>query len=116
MAKYKDFSIDTCDSIFESSNDIFFKAVGPTCAVLVDHGELPPFKESDHVQDGPGDGGVLGVQVDEEGVFVVHWRVFPAGLDVRHLQSVADGLDSADRGAVRRPEHGDHAQSQLVTH
>ncbi|TNN59060.1 hypothetical protein EYF80_030694 [Liparis tanakae] len=39
-----------------------------------------------------------------------------AGLDVRHLQSVADGLDRADRGAVRRPEHGDHAQSQLVTH
>lgn len=43
-----------------------------TCAVLIDHCQLPPFEESHNVQDGPGDGGVLGIQIDEEGVFVVH--------------------------------------------
>lgn len=44
----------------------------PTCAVLIDDRELPPFEEGDYVQDGPGDGGVLRKQVYEEGVFVIH--------------------------------------------
>lgn len=92
------------------------KTTGPTRAVLIDHRQLPPFEERDHVQDGPGDGGVLGEQVDEEGVFVVHRRVFPAGLYVRDLQGVADGLNGADRGAVGRAEHSDHPKSQLVAH
>lgn len=76
------------------------KTKGPTCAVFINHCELPPFEEGDYIQDGPGDGGVLRIQVDEEGVLVVDRRVFPAGLDVRDFQGVADGLDSADRGAV----------------
>lgn len=42
--------------------------------------------------------------------------MFPAGLDVRNFESIADGLNSADRGAVRRAEHSNHPQSKLVTH
>lgn len=87
-----------------------------TGAVLVHHRQLLPFEESDHVQDGPGYGSVLGVQVDEERVLVVHRRMFPAGLDVRHLQGIADGLNGADRGAVRWAEHSHHPEGQLVTH
>lgn len=93
----------------------WWKQRGPTSAVLIDHSELPPFEEGDHVQDGPGDGGVLRKQVDEEGVFVVHWRVFPACLYVRDFESIADGLNSTDGGAVRRAEHSNHAESELVT-
>lgn len=91
-------------------------SANPTCAVLINHRQLLPFEERHHVQDGPGNGGVLRIQVDEEGVLVVHRGVFPAGLDVRDLQGVADGLDGADRGAVRGPEHGDDPEGQLVTH
>lgn len=87
-----------------------------TCAVLVHHRQLLPFEESHDVQDGPGNGGVFGIQVDEEGVFVVHRRVFPAGLDVRDLQRVTDGLDGADRGTVRGPEHSDDPEGKLVAH
>lgn len=76
---------------------VFQKEGDATCAVLVDHRQLLPFEEGHHVQDGPGDGGVLRVEVDEERVLVVHRRVFPAGLYVRDLQGVADGLDRADR-------------------
>lgn len=93
-----------------------FKSANPTCAVLINHRQLLPFEEGHDVQDGPGNGGVFRIQVDEEGVFVVHRRVFPAGLDVRDLQGVADGLDGADRGTVRGPEHGDDPEGQLVAH
>lgn len=87
-----------------------------TCAVLIDHCQLPPFEESHDVQDGPGDGGVLWIQIDEEGVFVVHWWVFPAGLNVRDFQSIADGLNSTDGGTVWGAKHGNYPESQLVTH
>lgn len=97
-------------------NKDFEKGEEATCAVFVDHRQLLPFEERHHVQDGPGDGGVLGVEVDEERVLVVHGRVLPAGLYVRDLQGVADGLDGADRRAVGGTEHCDHAESQLVTH
>lgn len=100
----------------KSLKQYFLKEEDATCAVLVDHRQLLPFKERHHVQDGPGDGGVLGVEVDEERVLVVHGRVLPAGLYVRDLQGIADGLDGADRGAVGGTEHRDHAESQLVTH
>lgn len=83
----------------------------PTCAVLIDHRELPPFEEGDYVQDGPSNGSVLRKQVDEEGVFVVYWWVFPAGLYVRDFQSIADGLNSTNRGAVRGAEHSNHPES-----
>lgn len=97
-------------------NKDFQKGEEATCAVFVDHRQLLPFEERHHVQDGPGDGGVLGVEVDEERVLVVHGRVLPAGLYVRDLQGVADGLDGTDRRAVGGTEHCDHAESQLVTH
>lgn len=101
---------------FSTMTKIFKRGREATCAVFIDHRQLLPFEERHHVQDGPGDGGVLRVEVDEERVLVVHGRVLPAGLNVRDLQGVADGLDGADRRAVGGPEHCDHAESQLVTH
>lgn len=79
-----------------------------TCAVLIDDGDGLPFQECNNVQDGPADGAVLWVQVNVEGVLIVHRRVLPTGLDVRHLQGVADGLNSTDRGGVRGSEDGHH--------
>lgn len=46
------------------------------------------------------EGGVVGVEVHIEGVFVVQGVVLPAKLDVGHLQGVADGLDSIGAGAL----------------
>ena len=40
--------------------------------------------------------------------------MLPAGLDVGHLQRVADGLHRAHRGAVGGAEQRHHAQGQLV--
>lgn len=85
-----------------------------TGRILVDDGDRLPLVELHDVQHGPADGGVLGVEVDVEAVLVVHRRVFPARLDVRDLQGVADGLHRADRGAVGGAEHGADAQGQLV--
>lgn len=59
--------------------------------------------------------GIVGVQVHIEGILVVQGMVFPAQLDVGHLQGVADGLNSVGAGALRRPEDGYYTQCQLVT-
>lgn len=94
--------------------------IGPPVArrltgrIFVDDGDRLPLVVLHNVQHGSADGGVLGVEVDVEAVLVVHGRVFPARLDVRDLQGVADGLHRADRGAVGGAEHGADAQSQLV--
>lgn len=61
------------------------------------------------------EGGVVGVEVHIEGVFVVQGVVLPAKLDVGHLQGVADGLDSIGAGALRWSKDGYHTQCQLVT-
>ena len=87
----------------------------PTSCILVDDGDRLPFVELHDVQHRPADRGVVRVEVDVEAVLVVHGRVLPAGLDVGHLQCVADGLDGADRGAVRRAKYGRHTQGQLIT-
>lgn len=85
-----------------------------TGCILVDDGDRLPLVELHDVQHGSADGGVLGVEVDVEAVLVVHRRVFPACLDVRDFQGVADRLDRADGGAVRGAEYGTDTQSQLV--
>lgn len=59
--------------------------------------------------------GIVGVQVHVEGILVVQGMVFPAQLDVGHLQGVADRLNSVGAGALRRPEDGYYTQCQLVT-
>lgn len=59
--------------------------------------------------------GVVRVEVHIEGVLVVQWMVFPAQLNVGHLQGIADGLDGVGAGALGRPEDCHHAQCQLVT-
>lgn len=87
-----------------------------TCAVLIYHGNRLPFEENDDVQNSPAYGGVLRVEVNVKIVFIVHRRVFPARLDVRHLQGIANGLDGADRGAMSGPEDRRDPQGQLVTY
>lgn len=44
--------------------------------------------------------GVVRIEVHVEGVLVVQGVVLPAQLDVGHLQSIADGLDSIGAGAL----------------
>ncbi len=80
---------------FYAMNEKFLsnKTSRPTCCVLVHHRHCFPFVELHDVEHCAADGGVIWVQVDVEAVLVVHRWVFPAGLDVRNLQSVADGLD-----------------------
>lgn len=77
-----------------------YQPPAPTCTVIVDHRGRPPFEVLHQVEDGVAEGGVVWVQVDIEGVLVVQRVVFPAQLDVRHLQRVADGLDSIGAGAL----------------
>lgn len=86
-----------------------------TGRILVDDGDRLPLVELHDVQHGPADGRVLRVEVNVEAVFVVHWRVFPACLDVRDFQGVTDRLDRADGWAVRGAKDGPDTQSQLVT-
>lgn len=43
---------------------------------------------------------VVGVEVHIEGILVVQGMVFPAQLDVGHLQGIADGLDCIGAGAL----------------
>lgn len=86
-----------------------------TGAVVVNHRHRLPLEEVHQVQDGPAQRGEVRVKVDVEDVPVVRHLVLPLGLDVRHPQGVADGLDRVGRGAVRRPKDGRHPQRELVT-
>lgn len=99
---------------FKNPSEKLLKSL--TCAVLIHHGNRLPFVENDNVQNSPAYGGVLRVEVNVKIVFIVHRRVFPAGLDVWHLQGIANGLDGADRGAMSGPEDRCYPQGQLVTY
>lgn len=72
----------------------------PTCTVVIDHSGRPPLEVLDQVEDGVAEGGVVRVEVHVEGVLVVQRVVFPAQLDVGHLQGIADGLDGVGARAL----------------
>lgn len=95
-------------------NKVRLAARVPTGAVVIDHGHRLPPEEVDQVQNGPTERGEVGEEADVEDVPVVRHLVLPAGLDVRHAQGVADGLDRVGRGAVRGSEDGGHPQRELV--
>lgn len=86
-----------------------------TSCVFINHGDGFPLVELHYVQHSSAQQGIFRMEVNVEVIFVVHWGVFPAGLDVRDLQGITNRLDCADRGAVRGPKHGPDSQSQLVT-
>lgn len=86
-----------------------------TSCILINDSDRLPLVELHYVQHSSAYGGVLGVEVDVEAVLVVHWRVFPACLDVRDFQGVTNRLHRTDRWAVRGAKHSPDTQSQLVT-
>lgn len=86
-----------------------------TCAVVINDSDRPPLEEVHQVQDGSAEGREVGVQADIIGIPVVGHLVLPLGLDVRHAQSVADGLDGIGRRAVWGAKNGRHAEGKLIT-
>lgn len=86
-----------------------------TCAVFVHHRHCFPVVVKDQIQDRPADSCIIWVQVDVKQVFVVHRRVFPAGLYMWNFESIANRLHGTDRGTVGRAKESSHTKSQLVT-
>lgn len=85
-----------------------------TSCILIDNSDRLPLVELHYVQHSSAYGGVFRIEVNVEAVFVVHWGVFPACLDVRDFQGVTNRLDGADRWAVRGAKYSPNTQSQLV--
>lgn len=85
-----------------------------TSAVIVNNRNRFPLEELHKVEDGAAERREIRVEADIEGVLVVWHLMFPAGLDMRNSQSVADGLHGVGWGAVGWPEDGCHPKGQLI--